>query len=157
MYYEKSGGTVQRSGGSCRLSKGRIRVGDSVKSMPNPGAERAIIDCATNLEQQIGAFSRPSHLLGLVHAPVDQEVRCAFSDRRSDAQTGPVPFGVVDQPCGLASEVFIDRVQCVPQLARRHAPAMAVFALEDMHDLADPLDAALGILRLAIPNTPVQP
>jgi hypothetical protein len=25
-----------------------------------------------------------------------------------------------------------------------------------MHDLADPLDAALGILRFAIPNPPVQ-
>jgi hypothetical protein len=25
-----------------------------------------------------------------------------------------------------------------------------------MHDLADPLDAALGILRVAVPNAPVQ-
>jgi hypothetical protein len=25
-----------------------------------------------------------------------------------------------------------------------------------MHDLADPFDAALGILRLAVPNAPVQ-
>ena len=33
---------------------------------------------------------------------------------------------------------------------------MAVLALEDMHDLADPLDAALGILGLAVPDPPVQ-
>jgi hypothetical protein len=40
-------------------------------------------------------------------------------------------------------------MQCVPQLARRHAlHALARFAFEDMHDLADPLDAALGVLRL---------
>jgi hypothetical protein len=58
-------------GGSCRFSKGRVRVGGPVKSMPKPGTERAVIDCTADLEQQIGAFSRPSHLLGLVHAPVD--------------------------------------------------------------------------------------
>jgi hypothetical protein len=31
-----------------------------------------------------------------------------------------------------------------------------VFAFEDMHDLADSLDAALGVLCLAVPNAPVQ-
>jgi hypothetical protein len=35
-------------------------------------------------------------------------------------------FGIlistVDQPRGLAPEIFIDRVQCVPQLGRRGAP-----------------------------------
>ena len=52
-------GTVQRSGGSCRFGKGQVGIGGPVKSMPNPGTERAVIDCATDLEQQIGAFSRP--------------------------------------------------------------------------------------------------
>jgi hypothetical protein len=99
---DTSTGTIQRSGGSCRFSKGRAGIGDPVKSMPKPRTECAVIDCATDLKQQIGAPSRPSHLLRFVHAPVDQEVRCALGDRRSDAQTGPVPFGVVDQPCGLA-------------------------------------------------------
>jgi hypothetical protein len=33
---------------------------------------------------------------------------------------------------------------------------MAVFALEDMHDLADPVDAEAGILGLAVPNAPAQ-
>jgi hypothetical protein len=31
-------------GGSCRLSKGRVDIGDPVKSIPKPGAERAIVD-----------------------------------------------------------------------------------------------------------------
>src|SRR3984885_15702296 len=95
--------TVRRSGGSCRFSKGQVGIGDPVKSMPKPITKRSVVDRATNLEQQIGAFSRPSHLLGFVHAPVDQEVCCAFGDRRPDPLTGPESFGVVDQPCGLAS------------------------------------------------------
>ena len=144
-------------GGSCCFSKGRAGIGDLVKSIPKPGAERAIVDCAADLEKQISAISRPSHLLRLVHPPVDQEVRGALGDRRSDPQTATVPLGIVDQPRGLASEIFIDCMQRVPQLARRHAlHALAVFPFEDMHDLADPLDAALGIRRLAIPNPPMQ-
>jgi hypothetical protein len=125
--------------------------------MPKPSTECAVVDCATDLEQQIGAPSRPSHLLQFIHAPVDQEVRCALGDRRSNAQAGSISFGIVDQLCGLAAEVFGDRMQRMPQLARRHAPrALAVLAFENMHDLADPLDAALGILRLAILNPPMQ-
>src|SRR5689334_21796986 len=34
---------------------------------------------------------------------------------------------------------------------------MVVLALEDMHDLADPVDAAPGILGLVVPNPPAQP
>src|SRR5271166_6818507 len=33
---------------------------------------------------------------------------------------------------------------------------MATFLLVDMHDLADPIDAAPGILGLAVPNAPAQ-
>jgi hypothetical protein len=33
---------------------------------------------------------------------------------------------------------------------------LAAFVLVNTHDLADPVDAALGILRLAIPNAPAQ-
>jgi hypothetical protein len=33
---------------------------------------------------------------------------------------------------------------------------MAMFSLEGTHDLADPIDAALSILRLAVPNAPAQ-
>src|SRR4051794_17391049 len=34
-------GTIQRSGGSCRFSKGQVGIGDPVKSMTEPGTERA--------------------------------------------------------------------------------------------------------------------
>jgi poly(3-hydroxybutyrate) depolymerase len=44
-------------GGSCRFSKGQVCVGDTVESMPKPGAERAVVDCAADLEQQISAIS----------------------------------------------------------------------------------------------------
>ena len=33
---------------------------------------------------------------------------------------------------------------------------LAEFILVNMHDLADPIDAARGILRLAVPNAPAQ-
>jgi hypothetical protein len=68
-----SGGTVQRSGGSCRFGKDPAGIGDPVKSMPEPGTERVVVDCATYLEQQISACSRPSHLLGFVHASIDRK------------------------------------------------------------------------------------
>jgi len=44
-------------GGSCRLSKGWAGLGEPVKSMPNPSAERAVIDRAMMLEQETGAIS----------------------------------------------------------------------------------------------------
>jgi glycine/D-amino acid oxidase-like deaminating enzyme len=44
-------------GGSCRFSKGRVGIGDPVKSIPEPGTERTIVDCAADLEQQISAVS----------------------------------------------------------------------------------------------------
>ena len=50
-------GTVQRSGGSCRFSKGRVCIGDPAKSMPKSSAERAVVDGAADLEQQISATS----------------------------------------------------------------------------------------------------
>jgi len=36
---------------------GQVFVGNPVKSMSEPGAERAIVDCAADLEQQISAIS----------------------------------------------------------------------------------------------------
>lgn len=44
-------GAVQGSGGSCSFGKGRAGIGDPIKSVPEPGAERAGVDCVTNLEQ----------------------------------------------------------------------------------------------------------
>jgi hypothetical protein len=70
-------GDCPNIGGSCCFSKGWVGLGELVKSVPNSDTERAVIDRATNLEQQIGAISRPPHLLGFVHPPVDQEICCA--------------------------------------------------------------------------------
>src|ERR1700745_1778744 len=68
-----------------------------------------------------------------------------------------VSFGVVDEPGALASEIGVDLVQRVPQLARRNTGrAMTAFTLEDMHDLADPLETELRILGFAIPDSPMQ-
>jgi hypothetical protein len=40
-----SDGTVQALGGSCRFGKGQIYIGDPVKAMIEPRAERAVVDC----------------------------------------------------------------------------------------------------------------
>jgi hypothetical protein len=76
-------------GGSCCLGNGQVCIPGPIKSAPQSRPKRTVVDCTTDLEQQIGAISRPSHLLALVHAPVDQEIRCAFGDRRPDPLTGP--------------------------------------------------------------------
>jgi hypothetical protein len=52
--------------GSCRLGKGRVCLGDPVESVPKPGTERAVVDCAPNLQQQVDAPSRPSQLKKLM-------------------------------------------------------------------------------------------
>jgi len=48
------------------------------------------------------AASRPSHLLRLVHPPVDPGSWPTFSHRRSDAQDCTVSFGIIDEPSALA-------------------------------------------------------
>ena len=58
--------------GKCPFRKGQVHWNPS-KSVTEPGTEGAVVDRVTNLEQQISALSRPSHLLGLVHTPVDNE------------------------------------------------------------------------------------
>ena len=145
-------------GGSRRLRQLRVWAGDRLKQVAEPRTERAVVDRTANLEQKIGASSRPSHLLRFVHSSIDKEVRSPFGHRSSDTQAGAISLGVIDEPVALAAEVAVDFVQRRPQLARRHAfRAMAVLALEDMHDLADPVDAAPGILGLAVPDAPAQP
>jgi hypothetical protein len=42
--------------------------------MAETRAERAVVDCTLDLQEEIGASPRPSHLLRLVHPPIDQEV-----------------------------------------------------------------------------------
>ena len=76
------------------------------------GTERAIVDGATNLQQEIGAASRPSHLLRFIHSAVHQEIGGPFDDRGSNSQSVTMALGVIDQPVALAGEITI-------QLARR--------------------------------------
>jgi hypothetical protein len=61
--------------------------------------ERAIGDCATNLQQEIRAISRSAHLLGFTHPAVHQEIGCSFSDRGANSQSGTMPFSVIDHSC----------------------------------------------------------
>ena len=105
----------------------------------------------------IRALSRPPHLLGFVHPPIDQRVGRAFGHRSSNAQTCTIPFGIIDEPRALATEIVVNLMQRMPQLAGWHTlRAMAAFAREDMHDLADPLERELGVPGPAVPNSPLQ-
>ena len=46
----------------------------------------------------------------------------------------------IHEPDALAAEIDVDRMQRAPQLARWHAfRATTALALEDVHDLADPI------------------
>ena len=114
--------------------------------MREPRTERSIVDGAANLP-------RPdSHLLGLVHAPIDKEVRRAFDDRSTDAKVGAISPGVVHQSVALVTEI------AVPHLARRYAqPAIAALAFEDTYDIADPVDAVPAFLALPFHMHPAQP
>jgi hypothetical protein len=85
-----------------------------LESLSGARAENTIIDRATNLEQQVGAASRPSHLLTFVHPAIDQEIGRSFGDRGSNSQSGTVPLGVIDQPVALAGQITIKRVQGGP-------------------------------------------
>ena len=87
----------------------RKRIVSRIESLSEAGAERAIVDGAANLEQAIGAPSRPAHLLRLVHPAVHQEIGRPFGDGGTDPQAGPVPLGIVDQPLALADEIAIQR------------------------------------------------
>src|SRR5208283_120481 len=142
-------GSVQKVGVSRRLHQWRRGGRDRLKQVAESRAERAVVDRTPDLQQQVGASSRPSHLLRLVHPPVDQKVGRAFSQRSSDAQACTVSFGIIDEPSALATEIVIDLVQRVLQLAGWHTrSAMTALALEDMHDLADALECAPGIPAL---------
>src|SRR4051812_28534622 len=71
--------------------------------LPETGAERAVVEGAADLEQQIGPAPGPAHLLRLGHAAVHQKVGRALGQRRADPLPGPVPFGVIDQMGALGA------------------------------------------------------
>src|SRR3954464_5852723 len=77
-------------------SHSRFGAGLGFEELAEAGAEFAVEDGA--LEQEISTASRPSHLLRLVQAAVDQEVGRCFGQGGADLQTGAMAFGTVDQP-----------------------------------------------------------
>ncbi len=64
--------TFGGSGSGCKAQVGVVRWR---KSLPEAGAEGAVVDSAADLQQKIGATLAPAHLLRLVHPAVHQEVR----------------------------------------------------------------------------------
>src|SRR5271165_5133681 len=153
----EANGSVQKVGVSRGLHQWRRGGRDRLKQVTESRAERAVVDRTRNLQQQVGASSRPSHLPRFVHPPIDQEVGHTFSHRRSDAQACTVSFGIIDEPSALATEIVIGLVQRAPQLAGWHTRrAVTAIALEDMHSLADALECEPGIPGLAVPDPPMQ-
>src|SRR4051794_36967572 len=92
-----------RSWGSGGHRHWRVWVVGRQELLPETGAERAVVEGAADLEQQIGPAPGPAHLLRLGHAAVHQEVGGALGQRRADPQPGPVPFGVIDQMGALGA------------------------------------------------------
>src|SRR5882757_2170270 len=92
--------------------------------MAEPRTEGAVVDRTSDLQQQVGPASRPSHLLGLVHTTIDQEVRCAFRNRSPDAQAGTISFGVIDEPAALVAEIIVDLVQRARHSLRDGTPVV---------------------------------
>jgi len=99
------------SGGECHRRKCIVR---GLEFLSIGRTERAIVDGATNLKQQVGTTSRPAHLLGFVHSAVHQEIGCPFGDRGANPQSGTMPFSVIDQPVALASQITVQSLQGGP-------------------------------------------
>ena len=74
-------GSVQQVGGSGGHCQFRALAGGRLKEVAESRSERAVLDRAADLQQQVCTSSGPSRLLRFVHPPVDQEVRHAFGNR----------------------------------------------------------------------------
>src|SRR6476659_12006 len=77
---------LSRDWGSCSAGCWRMRIVGGLEALPEAGAERAVVDGAADLEQQIGPAPGPAHLLRLGHAPIDQEIGRALG--RHDVGAG---------------------------------------------------------------------
>jgi hypothetical protein len=80
---------LPRNRGAGRDGCLRVRIVGGVESLSEAGAERAVGDGAADLKQQVGAASRPAHLLRFVHPTVHQEVGRTLGQRRADPQSSP--------------------------------------------------------------------
>src|SRR3954465_5175332 len=56
---------LSRDWGSCRDGCWRMRIVGGLEALPEAGAERAVVDGAADLEQQVGPAPGPAHLLRL--------------------------------------------------------------------------------------------
>ena len=143
---------VDRMKGECQKLEGSrgdfdsyIWPADGFEPLTQAGTKRPVINCAADLQHQVGASPRPAHLLRLVHPAIDQEIRRAFRHCSPDTHAGAVSSGVVDQPGALAAEIFVDLVKRMPQFSGCHASgSMTVLTLVEMHEPADSIEGLLG-------------
>jgi hypothetical protein len=68
------------------------------------GTERAVVDGAADLQQEIGAAPRPAHLLRFIHPAVHQKIGRSFGDRGANPQAGTVALGIIC-PARAAAEI----------------------------------------------------
>ena len=71
-------------GGQAAIAACGVCIISWVEFLSEAGTEDAIVDCAANLEQEIGTSSRPAHLLRFFHPAVHQ--------------SGTMSVGVIDHP-----------------------------------------------------------
>jgi hypothetical protein len=86
-------------------------IGERLEFVPEAGAEHAVAARAANLKQEIRTPWRAWRPLRIVHAPIDEEIRCAFGDRRSDLRAGAMSPAVIDRPLALATQIAVDFMQ----------------------------------------------
>src|ERR1700733_14169100 len=103
-------GSVQKLVGSRGYFDSYIWPADGFEPLTEAGTKRPVVNCASDLQHQVGASPGPAHLLRLVHPTIDQEIRRAFGDRSPDAHACAVSSGVIDKPGALATEIFVDLV-----------------------------------------------
>src|SRR3984885_7810062 len=149
-----SRGSVQKLVGSRGDFDSYIWPADGFEPLTEAGTKRPVVNCAANLQHQVGASPRPAHLLRLVHPTIDQEIRRALRHCCPDAHAGAVSSGVVDKPGALAAEIFVDLVKRMPQSSGCHCHAAANSALLQSRCKFYPCN---GSIRARSRSTPARP
>ena len=110
-----SDGSVQKLVGSRSDCDSCIWTADGFEPLAEAETKRPVVNCAADLQHQVGASPRPAYLLRLVHPAIDQEIRCALRHRSPDAHASAVSSGIVDQLGALATEILVDLVKRILQ------------------------------------------
>ena len=147
-------GSVQKLVGSRADFDSYIWPAGGFEPLTEAGTKRPVVNCATDLQHQVGAAPRPPHLLRLVHPTIDQEIRRALRHCCPDAHAGAVSSGVVDKPGALAAEIFVDLVKRMPQSSGCHCHAAANSALLQSRCKFYPCN---GSIRARSSSTPARP